>query len=284
MRVTWQAERARFYTGRLNSSLRAGAPSLRASVPRAGRPRVPSSRPACASRWSSSVACSFWQVAACLRLRHRRGPLCHPRPSCCRSSPRRLPALPSSGAAPAADGGGAQHLQFPHFGQGAAGPIGKRDEAGRDAAVDEPACRLRALLDRLQHDRAAAARRRVDSRQQQRAGSVRGRVQEEHRLRGDEAGGRQDVARRTLHGHGGPCWRQGAGMSRAINRACAQLGEGAAPALPQARPTFESVGAWKYWLSSENCSTSRRSSAMRASAVPIARQSSQRGSPQGWRV
>ena len=51
----------------------------------------------------------------------------------------------------------------------------------------------------------------------------------------------------------------------------------------QARPAFASVGVWKYWLSSENCSISRRSSAMRPSAVLIGRHSSQRGSPQGCR-
>ena len=69
--------------------------------------------------------------------------------------------------------------------------------------------------------------------------------------------------------------------SRAIRAGNARLRVGF---MLQARPTFESVGAWKYWLSVENCSTRRRSSAMRPSAVPMARQSSQRGSPQGWRV
>jgi len=63
-------------------------------------------------------------------------------------------------------------------------------------------------------------------------------------------------------------------MSCAIRRTSAQLSAGLVlvTALSRARPglrrvqRFESVGAWKYWLSVENCSTSRRSSAMRASA------------------
>jgi hypothetical protein len=63
-------------------------------------------------------------------------------------------------------------MQFADFRQWTAGSIGKRDETWHDAAVDEPARRLRALLDRLQHDRATAARRRFDGRQEQRARGV----------------------------------------------------------------------------------------------------------------
>jgi hypothetical protein len=85
----------------------------------------------------------------------------------------------------------------------------------------------------------------------------------------------------------GPPWRIGPehapGAPRLPGAFVPGTAENSASRRGYARPTFASVGVWKYWLSSENWSMSRFSSAMRPSAVLMGRHSSQLGSPQGCR-
>ena len=65
-----------------------------------------------------------------------------------------------------------------------------------------------------------------------------------------------------------PRWRGFDRRARAVRGQCVFVRSARDYARGQARPTLESVGEWKYWLSSENSSISRRNSARRASAVP----------------
>ena len=119
-------------------------------------------------------------------------------------------------------GGGSGDFQFPHSRCRTARPIGERDVAGRDAAIDETACRVGTLPYGFQCNGTAAARCGGDDWQRQHAGSLGRRGL---RQRSESAEEHLDCT--TWHGATSRRWRfmlASAGLCvRPISRACAQF-------------------------------------------------------------